>query len=67
MIEVKQEVRVFRITLECEQCNIEMKREPVAYLTHPPLYAYKCPQCKEVKKTRETYPRTEYETVAKSV
>lgn len=45
--------------LLCPDCRIEMVMGNTVYMTNPPLYPYKCPQCGMYTSVRQMYPYTE--------
>lgn len=37
----------------CDECNCELERQNVQYLTDPVLFVYKCPKCNKEYTFRE--------------
>lgn len=46
--------------LYCDDCELEMERQPLAYPTNPMQFEYKCPKCGKTVTTTECYPVIEY-------
>jgi predicted nucleic acid-binding Zn ribbon protein len=64
MPETMTEVKSFIIRYTCDKCGKgEMVGTGIAYPVQPPLYEYECLECGHKMKTRDRYPRTEYESV----
>ena len=49
----------FFVTMVCDECNTEMKQEPIAFTTYPLQYRYYCPKCGNTQMSTNTYPQIE--------
>ena len=58
----KQKVKVYLEDLYCDNCNTKMEQEPFVLTSYSPIYTYKCPNCGEIQTSRNSYPRTVYES-----
>ena len=43
----------------CDECNIELESGNIAYMTYPPQYPYKCPNCNKEYTFLMNYPWSE--------
>ena len=58
------EVKVRKVTIECEKCGVEMFPTGVTLMSDPPQYPHKCDKCGNTVNMMEIYPRIEYEKIA---
>ena len=48
------------IKLYCDDCEVEMERQSVAYTSDPIQFEYKCPKCGKTTTSTESYPSIGY-------
>ena len=46
--------------LYCDDCEVKMERQSIAYTSNPMQCEYKCPKCGKTTITTESYPRIGY-------
>lgn len=46
--------------LHCDDCEVKMERQPIAYTSDPMKFEYKCPKCGNTTITTGCYPRIGY-------
>lgn len=63
-MENRIEVKVIKVTLECEKCGGEMKSTGQALMSNPPQYPHECKKCGNTRNIRgKQYPYIEYEAI----
>lgn len=48
------------VKLYCDDCEVEMKQQSIAYTSNPMKFEYKCPKCGNTTMSTESYPNIGY-------
>lgn len=61
-MEIKTEVKVYNVDMECPQCHKgKMRPTGVCLASFPPIYPHKCTKCGYLENYHQTYPYMTYD------